>query len=168
MNMLPKTEYNGPEEKVKPHESINDLPVHRATGQQIFHPTSESRHFTREDAAKVFSETLLPADKRVPHPELALMHREYKAGLSKEERDRLARERAERAEKKRQDFTLAQAKKDAAVKRVQSKRWEFRFTEVSVDAAGKDGRGHKGVGWRYGVPHMDRSRGQIKIPTSVE
>lgn len=37
------------------HESINDLPVHRLTDPQIFHPVSESRQFTRIDAGRVFS-----------------------------------------------------------------------------------------------------------------
>jgi hypothetical protein len=29
------------------------------------------------------------------------------------------------------------------------------------------GRGKPGGGWRYGKPHMDRSRGAVKIPTRV-
>lgn len=167
MSMLPKTPYD-PEEKNKPHESINDLPVHRATGIQIFHPTSESRHFTRADAAKVFHETLLPADLRVPHPELTEMHKDYKAGLSREEREERQREREEIAERRRERAAAKKAKQEAAVKKIEKGRWEFRFTEISVDDAGKDGRGHKGVGWRYGHPHMDRSRAAVKIPTSVE
>ena len=51
LDMLPKTEYSKDTRTV--HESINDLPVHPATTQQIFHPTSESRVFTRADAAAV-------------------------------------------------------------------------------------------------------------------
>jgi hypothetical protein len=171
MAMLPKTPFiKNPDEKekIKPHESINDLPVHRATGVQIFHPTSESRVFTRADAAKVFDEKLLPADDRVPHPELALMHKEYKLGISREEREKLQAARDEVAEKKRAAAAARQARKEAAIKKVDTRRWEFRFTEVNVDEIGKDGRGHKGVGWRYGKPHMDRSRGAVKIPTSVE
>lgn len=39
----------------RPHESINDLPAHRLTDAQIFYPVSESRHFTRSDAGRVFS-----------------------------------------------------------------------------------------------------------------
>jgi hypothetical protein len=167
--MLPKTPFD-PEgkSKPKPHESINDLPVHRATGTQIFHPTSESRHFTREDAAKVFSERLLPADFRVPHPELAEMHKDYKAGLTPQEREERQREREEVAERKRERAEKKKAKQEAAVKKADTGRTVFRFTEVSVDDAGKDGRGYKGVGWRYGHPHLDRSRGAVKIPTSVE
>jgi hypothetical protein len=167
MMMLPKTSYEKNSPKHKTHESINDLPVHAATGQQIFHPTSESRQFTRADAAKVFDENLLPADDRVPHPELALMHKDFKAGMTREEIEERQRDRDEKIEKKRAAIAAKKASKLAAVKKVQTGRWEFRFTDVNVDDIGKDGRGHKGVGWRYGVPLMDRSRGQVKIPTRV-
>ena len=68
LTMLPQTKWD-PKSKLVPHESINDRPVHPWTRQQIFYPTSESRQFTRVDAAKVFSPTLLPADDRIPHPE---------------------------------------------------------------------------------------------------
>lgn len=164
--MLPKTLYI--EDQLKPHESINDLPVHRATGPQIFHPTSESRHFTREDAARVFDEKLLPADLRIPHPELVVLHKEVIEGLPEEVRLERAAEREAVEEKKRARTAELQAKKDAAIKRVDIGRWEYRFTEISANAAGKDGRGLKGVGWRYGKPHMDRSRGAFKIPQAVE
>ncbi|KAH8590747.1 eukaryotic mitochondrial regulator protein-domain-containing protein [Bisporella sp. PMI_857] len=169
MNMLPVTNYDPNLENrksIKPHESINDLPIHQATGPQIFYPTSESRIFTRTDAAKIFDDHLLPADDRVPHPELTLMHKDLSAGLSQEEiaerqagRDAEAEVRRLRREKK---------KRGGQVKTINTKRWEFKFTDVNVDAAGKDGRGHNGVGWRYGVPLMDRSRAQVKIPTKVE
>ena len=69
-----------------PHESINDLPVHSATRQQLFYPTSESRQFTREDAAKAFSSTLLPADKRIPHPQLVQLERWNAEDISRPER----------------------------------------------------------------------------------
>jgi hypothetical protein len=168
MSMLPKTHWEPEDKKRKPHESINDLPVHAATGRQIFHPTSESRHFTRADAAKVFDENLLPADDRVPHPELVIMHRELKAGIPRE--DRLARQQArdEKDEKKRQAIAVKMAAKEAAVKKIDTGRWEFRIRDINVDDIGKDGKGYKGTGWRYGVPLMDRSRGQVKIPTRVE
>jgi hypothetical protein len=167
MGMLPKTSYEKDPKKLKPHESINDLPVHAATGPQIFYPTSESRHFTRADAAKVFDENLLPADDRVPHPELALMHKDFKAGMTREEIEERQKEREQKEEKKKAAIAVKRAAKLAAVKTVDSQRWEFRFTDVNVDDIGKDGRGHKAVGWRYGFPHMDRSRGQVKIPTTV-
>merc|ERR1711964_541538 len=148
--MLPKTLLAPPGERPNLHETINDLPVHRATGQQIWHPTSESRHFTREDAAKVFDEKLLPADARVPHPELAILHKEQIERLSPQERQERAAARDAIAEKKRAAKAARQAKKEAAIKKVDT------------------GRGHKGVGWRYGQPHDDRTRGKIKMPTSVE
>jgi hypothetical protein len=150
------------------HESINDLPVHAQTGQQIFHPTSESRQFTRADAARVFDEKLLPADDRIPHPELVLQHRELIDGKSAEERSELAELRAMKAERKRQHEADREAARNAQIKRVETPRWEFRFTEANVEDAGKTGRGYNGVGWRYGVPLYDRNRGLVKIPQSVE
>src|SRR3569833_1966979 len=51
---------------------------------------------------------------------------------------------------------------------VQAARCEFRFKDVSVDDAGRDGRDPRGTGWRYGLPFYDRKVGQVKIPTSVE
>ncbi|PLB53747.1 hypothetical protein P170DRAFT_371996 [Aspergillus steynii IBT 23096] len=55
--MVPCTPvYTDPHERrLNPHESINDLPVHRATDAQIFYPVSESRQFNRMDAGRVFS-----------------------------------------------------------------------------------------------------------------
>jgi hypothetical protein len=150
------------------HEPINDLIVHPATRQQLFVPVSESRHFTRADAGKAFDNDLLPADARIPHPELVQAEREISQGLSFEERTRLAVDRLaiEQAEKKR-----IEEKKQAelrALKVVPKRRWDFVFQDVSVDAVGRDGRSHKGVGWRYGVPHQDRKKGVVKIPTKVE
>jgi len=170
MSMLPKTSYDPSTSYTgTPHESINDLPVHASTTQQIFHPTSESRQFTRSDAAKVFNKNLLPADDRIPHPELVIQHRErFVEGLTPEERRARAEEREAEAEKLRERKALQEAKREAAIKKVESGRWEFRITPINADDAGKDGRGSRGVGWRYGVPLYDRSRGQIKIPRSVE
>jgi hypothetical protein len=54
------------------------------------------------------------------------------------------------------------------VKVVSSQRWNFRFESINVEDAGRDGRGRRGVGWRYGNPHHDRERGEIKLPTRVE
>jgi len=166
--MLPKTLLADPNKRPNFHETINDLPVHRATGQQIWHPTSESRHFTRVDAAKVFDDKLLPADARVPHPELTVRYKELMEELTPEEQQERAAAREALAEKKRTLKAARQAKREAAVKKVDTGRWEFHITDINVDAAGKTGRGHKGVGWRYGQPHDDRTRGKIKIPTSVE
>lgn len=159
--MLPQTQYN--QQNPQPYESINDLAVHFATTVQIFHPTSESRKFTRADAAKVFDENLLPTDHRVPHPELAVLQR-----LSPEEQKTMARAHEQEALKKRQLADASRAQYEASLKRVDTGRFLFRFREISVDAAGVDGRGPHGTGWRYGVPHMDRSKGKVKIPTRVD
>lgn len=167
--MLPVTQYEPDAEKRaknKPHESINDLPIHPATGTQIFHPTSESRVFTRADAAKVFDDNLLPADDRVPHPELALQHKDYKSGMTAEEISDRQAERDAEIEVRR--LRLEKKKRGGSVKAIDTRRWEFRFTDINVDKAGKDGRGPHGVGWRYGMPLMDRKRSQVKIPTRVE
>lgn len=170
MSMLPQTEYSDgsdPEGSFK-HESINDLPVHKATTPQIFYPTSESRVFTRANAAKVFDPTLLPADERIPHPEMIEMARDRMAGLSSAERAKRSKEREE-AQQQRQAEKRQKAleREEKSLTRVQTPRWEFRFKEISVDDIGADGRGARATGHRYGAPHMDRKRGHVKIPTSV-
>ena len=73
--------------------------------------------------------------------------------LQKEKREKAKREREERA-----------------VTKVvpESGRWEFRFQDISVEDVGRTGRDRRGIGARYGFPHEDRKRGQIKIPRSVE
>jgi hypothetical protein len=167
--MLPQTPYPNPKGRSQPHESINDLPVHVATMQQIFHPTSESRQFTRADAAKVFDEHLLPADQRVPHPELAELERDRLAGMPYDERAEKTVKRND--ELQQQKVIVEQRRRERegkTVKLVGGTRWDFRFRDISVDDAGADGRGHRGTGWRYGAPHMDRRRGEVKIPTRVE
>jgi len=174
LDMLPTTPYIDPTQAANKgkrpitHEPINDLIVHPATRQQLFVPVSESRHFTRVDAGKAFDNSLLPADARIPHPELVQAEHELSQGLSFEERRRLAEERLEKeqAEKKRiEDKKMAEIR---AQKVVPKRRWDFVFKDVSVESVGRDGRGAKGVGWRYGVPHEDRKKGQVKIPTRVE
>lgn len=166
--MLPQTKWD-PKKKLSAHESINDLPVHPWTRQQIFYPTSESRQFTRADAANVFSPTLLPADDRIPHPELVLLERAAAKETPREERLAAVQARDAKLQKEREDKERRQQEWEAKnLKTVAGQRWDFNFTNVSVDAAGKDGRGRKGVGWRYGNPHGDRKRGAVKIPTSVE
>ena len=169
-SMLPQTQFKRGEMPF-PHESINDLPVHRDTLTQIFHPVSESRHFTRTDAGKVFNPTLLPADDRIPHPELVVMERERmetttEQGRISRQRDKLRLQEAEAAEREKK-------KREKAAREItkvtpEGSRWEFRFQDVSVESVGREGRDRKGVGARYGIPHQDRKRGQIKIPKFVE
>jgi Eukaryotic mitochondrial regulator protein len=156
MDMLPQTPCSP---TVVPHESINDLPVHPWTTQQIFWPTSESREFTRVDAGKVFGPNLLPADMRIPHPE---MIEKQSAEIHKTRAARLKLERslAEKAMQQKREET-------DRTRTVESGRFDFKFKDVSVQWVGKDGRSRRGVGWRYGMPHEDRKPGQIKIPTSA-
>ncbi|KAL9043766.1 MAG: hypothetical protein Q9214_003056, partial [Letrouitia sp. 1 TL-2023] len=165
MSMLPQTPYNqSPTGPRTIHESINDLPVHRATTVQLFHPVSESRQFTRTDAGHAFSSNLLPAEKRIPHPEMVELTkcaienrgrddivRALREKLEKDEEDQLRREREERERKER------------SIKKVRTERWEFRFEDINAENAGR-----KGLGTRYGVPPQDRKKGQVKIPTRVD
>ena len=84
--MLPQTPYRPNRPQV--HESINDLPVHSYTRQQMFVSASESRAFTREDAAKAFHDNLLPADERIAHPELIQITRWEIEGHDQETRQK--------------------------------------------------------------------------------
>lgn len=166
--MLPKTQLEHDPEKMTIHESINDLPVHKYTLTQIFHPTSESRRFTRADAAKAFHETLLPADQRIPHPDMIIRHKEVLDEVPEEERERrLEQRRGDEEYASRMMHWKQQEKEKKTVVNVDIGKTVFRFTKTSVEDIGRDGRGHKGVGHRYGHPMMDRKRGQVKIPTSV-
>ncbi|KAI9802575.1 MAG: hypothetical protein M1833_001647 [Piccolia ochrophora] len=172
--MLPRTYHKTSPPPV--HEPINDLPAHPATLQQIFHPTSESRAFTRVDAAAVFDRSLLPTDARVPHPELIALERQRAQGVDKAE---VTRQQRERTKKDREERAAREEKRrgrlEKTVKTVAPAgeggvggRWEWRFTDFSVQDVGRDGRAPAGTGWRYGVPHQDRKRGQVKIPTRVQ
>ncbi|KAL8788144.1 MAG: hypothetical protein Q9195_007452 [Heterodermia aff. obscurata] len=168
LSMLPVTRYT-PHLPITAHEPINDLPVHSSTLRQVFHPVSESRRFTRTDAGRVFHPTLLPADERIPHPELIDAYRDLSSGMSAEEREMAA----QRREKKEADIKEAKRRiwaeeEERRVKKVEAGRWEFRFRDISVEDAGRDGRGRKGVGARYGMPHEDRKKGIVKIPRRVE
>ncbi|KAL8925495.1 MAG: hypothetical protein Q9172_002212 [Xanthocarpia lactea] len=168
--MLPKTPFD-PKSQTPPlpHESINDLPVHSATTRQLFHPVPESMHFNRASAAKVFSRDLLPADKRIPHPELvelakvAAQHR-GRNDIVRERRNELEQQEAAVLNMRREQ----KAAQEAAAKKVDTPRWQFRFESIKSESAGKDGRAKEGVGARYGIPPQDRKKGQIKIPTKVE
>lgn len=170
LDMLPTTPHvKEKNRRAITHEPINDLVVHPATRQQLFVPVSESRHFTRVDAGKAFDNDLLPADARIPHPELIAAEKDNIAGYSVSERQSRARERleTEMVEKKKREDEKKQEEL-ATMKTVPQRRWDFVFKDVSVDAAGRNGRDPRGVGWRYGLPHEDRKKGQVKIPTKVE
>lgn len=155
-------------DRSQPFEPINEIHVHGYTMQQIFLPVAESREFTRADAAKAFHNNLLPADKRIPHPELVQKERDVLNGMDEGEamiKFHKAAEESERAvaETKRGQRLAAEKK----IQRAEGPRAQFRFTDVNVDHSGRDGRAVRGVGWRYGNPLNDRTRGVVKIPTSV-
>ena len=160
--MLPTTPYS------VPHESINDLPVHRATETQIFHPVSESRHFTRRDAGKVFDSQLKPAEDRVPHTELVQLEKLRYEGIQEVERISLqSKKNAQEIENKKVLENKKKAKEAREIRKVETERSEFRFQDIRVESAGGTGRSKNGVGVRYGMPHEDRKKGQIKIPRRV-
>lgn len=164
--MLPTTPYV--EKDPVTHESINDLPVHRATETQIFHPVSESRHFTRRDAGKVFDSQLKPAEDRVPHTELVQLEKWRHEGIQHDERILLQkRKNAEEIESKKVLETRKKEKEAREFRKVETERSEFRFQDIRVESAGPRGKSQKGVGVRYGMPHEDRKKGQIKIPRRV-
>ncbi|KAL8765759.1 MAG: hypothetical protein Q9209_007266 [Squamulea sp. 1 TL-2023] len=168
--MLPKTLFDSAlRTPPLPHESINDLPVHSDTTRQLFHPVSESMHFNRASAAKAFSRDLLPADKRIPHPEMVELTK-----VAAQHRGREDVPRARRKELEEQEAAILNMKREqkaaqeAAAKKIDTPRWQFRFENIKAESAGRDGRAKGGVGARYGIPPQDRKKGQIKIPTKVE
>lgn len=158
-NLLP-TDY--------PFEPINEVDVHPRTQQQLFVPTSESRHFTRTDAAKAFGNRILPPDRKIRIPELIGMERSLNEG-AKDMEARAAFVHKVAASEKRlaRKAQLDEMQQEEKRTRVKSGRFEFRFEEVNANAVGKKGRSRLAAGWRYGVPHGDRARGAVKIPTEM-
>ncbi|KEY65343.1 hypothetical protein S7711_01854 [Stachybotrys chartarum IBT 7711] len=167
MKMLPRTRYvEG--QPVTPHEPINEIPVHAFTRRQLFVPTSESRVFTRADAAKAFHEKLLPADERSQHTQLIDMEREILGGKSREEGLARFREVAQAEEEElAEKLQKSRDEQEVRTMRIKSPRCEFRIKKINAENVGKDGKAPGAVGWRYGAPLDDRKRGAVKIPTSV-
>jgi len=163
--MLPQTSYESGERTIA-HEPINDVPVHSYTMQQIFLPTSESRHFTRHDAAKAFHKDMVAVEERSAHKELIEMEKAMAQGEAVPQVRREFREKTKAAED-----TLAmkvheqQKREEARTIRVHTDRFEFRFKTFNANDVGRDGRKRSAVGWRYGAPLDDRRRGKVKIPT---
>ncbi|KAK3337537.1 eukaryotic mitochondrial regulator protein-domain-containing protein [Cercophora scortea] len=166
-SMVPHSHLSGEEQD--PFEPINDIHVHSHTMQQLFLPTSEARHFTRQDAAKAFGEHILAPDEKMRIPELIAFEKDLVAGVGNEDAEANFFKATAASERAIADKHLARAQRDENNKtRVDSGRFEFRFERISVDSAGQDGRARRGVGWRYGVPFNDRRRAVVKIPTKVE
>ncbi|KAI8966376.1 eukaryotic mitochondrial regulator protein-domain-containing protein [Daldinia sp. FL1419] len=167
LGMLPTHSFKADQQN-EPFEPINELHVHPYTTKQVFWPTSESRHFTREDAAKAFHPKLLSADKRVPHPELIEMEKEILQGRPLWDASERFKQAAMESERKVADKELAKAAlEEKFTTRVKSNRFEFRFKQINSENVGAKGRARNAVGWRYGAPYYDRAKGEIKIPTSV-
>ena len=168
MAMLPQTPFL--QNDTYEHESTSDLPVHKATRQQIFLPVAESQAFTRRDAAEVFDKDLLPAEERIPDPGLVVAMRAAHQGDGSERTFQEQRALWNAADAKRRE-EKAQRREQILQQKTQvvtNSRWQFKFQDISVDSAGPSGRDTKGIGMRYGVPAQDRKRGQIKIPQRVE
>ncbi|KAI1803686.1 eukaryotic mitochondrial regulator protein-domain-containing protein [Daldinia bambusicola] len=167
LGMLPTHTFL-PNRHNEPFEPINELHVHPYTTKQIFWPTSESRHFTRADAAKAFHPNLLSADERVPHPELIQMEKELLQGRPPWDASERFKQAAMESERKAADKQIAKAAlEEKYTTRVHSNRFEFRFKQINSENVGPKGRARNAVGWRYGAPYYDRAKGEIKIPTSV-
>ncbi|KAI5793211.1 eukaryotic mitochondrial regulator protein-domain-containing protein [Geopyxis carbonaria] len=155
--MIPTTPLAPSQQPQTFHESIMDIPSHPFSHRQTFLPASESREFTRADAGKEFG--LPPAEEAVPHPDLLVLQRERELGLDREERVQRQKERERREAGREADE--ARKKREALKKMgeiVEVGRWQWRLQEAQT------GR----VGFRYGVPHEDRKKGQVKIPRRVE
>lgn len=151
-------------------EPTNEITVHPYTQQQLFLPVSESRHFTRADAAKAFHPTMLSADKRMPIPELVNTERNADVSGSRKNYDNAARIfREEVAQEQRKLAKRNKEAVDAEEARTvafDTGRFEYRVKDYNSEQVGKTGRTGT-VGWRYGAPHNDRKRGLRKIPSSI-
>lgn len=155
--------------KSKPLEPINEIHVHGHTMQQIFVPTSESRHFTREDAANAFHPKMLSADSRMPHKELVQHYRRIEGGMRRPESRRKFIEEARESE--RADVLRDASKTEyekRATQTVPTERADFRFKKITADEVGPDGRSRRAVGWRYGAPSEDRKKDQVNHPLRYE
>lgn len=167
LEMLPTFSIK-PGYKNSPFEPVNELHNHKLTTKQLFWPTSESRHFTRADAAKAFDKSMLPADERIPVPEMIQMERDLIQGkppldakanfiaATRADQNRIAKDKQKKAEYDRKITTS-----------INTDRFEFRFKVFNAENVGPKGRNPYAVGSRYGRPSYDRMKGAIKIPTSV-
>jgi hypothetical protein len=117
---------------------------------------------------------LQPADVRIPHPHMVALERDRIAHPNEPravaERQAARLERQDKIEQERRD--AAAALREDMLKNVspEQSRFEYRIKETvyTKETVGPDGRAPWAVGRRYGVPHRDRTRGEVKIPTHVE
>lgn len=155
---LPSSESNKP---TNPAEEIINISTNHGKIERV--GKGDSEH-----------DILLPADVRIPHPHLVAFEHD-KLGARQEARKTgnsfvsrlrtLDKSDIARAERQKQ-----RAEKNTTKVESDNGRYEFRFrdVEVSREVTGRDGRGVKAPGRRYGVPSYERKRGTVKIPTKVE
>lgn len=168
LEMLPTHDYPD-QDNPRPLEPINEIHVHGYTMQQLFIPTSESRHFTREDAANAFHPTMLSPDNRMPHKELVNHLRRLESGQRWTTSRQTFVQEARQSE--RADVLRDASKKEfekRAIQTVPTERSDFRFKKITADDVGPTGRWRRGVGWRYGAPYEDRKKDQVKHPLKYE
>lgn len=134
----------------------------------------ELRRFEKVGKGDDEHQVLLPADARIPHPQLIALERD-KIKYSMERRESLVRyqqrlQQSDELEQERKFRAKKKAEKGLDRVKPENSRFEFRFKDavVSKETTGPDGRGHTAPGHRYGVPTYDRKKGQIKIPRRVE
>ncbi|KAJ9484273.1 hypothetical protein VN97_g9101 [Penicillium thymicola] len=117
---------------------------------------------------------LQPADVRIPHPHMVALERDRLANpnewraVADLQSKRL--ERQDAIEKERRERIQARREKKLTVVSPEDSRFDYRIKDTiyTSETTGTDGRGSKATGRRYGVPHRDRTRGEVKIPTRVE
>lgn len=134
----------------------------------------EQRRYEKVGKGDDEQQVLLPADARIPHPQLVALERD-KLTNAMESRECMQRyqerlKQSDKLEQERKRIAKERAEKQLTRLQPENSRFEFRFKDVVVskETTGPDGRGHLAPGQRYGVPTYDRKKGQVKIPTKVE
>ncbi|KAJ5146052.1 uncharacterized protein N7515_000616 [Penicillium bovifimosum] len=117
---------------------------------------------------------LQPADVRIPHPHLVSLERDRitnpKERLAVADAHAKRLERQDAAEKRRRERAAARREQMQTIVSPEESRFDYRIkdTVYTAETTGKDGRAPWAIGRRYGVPHRDRTRGEVKIPTRVD
>ncbi|KAJ5775381.1 uncharacterized protein N7511_000392 [Penicillium nucicola] len=117
---------------------------------------------------------LQPADARIPHPHMIGLERDRlefpneRQTVQRRHSERLSRQESLEQEARQR----VQERREASQKTVSpaDSRFDYRIQDTKFTKAttGANGRAPWAVGRRYGVPHEDRTRGAVKIPTRVD
>lgn len=111
-------------------------------------------------------DVLKPADARIPHPHMIAYAKDQNDPSMNRDHDLIKQRYNQRLLEDAQKRITNRDKRFAADEkqrtRIDTKRWEFIVTDVS-----NSHNNNKAPGVRYGVPHEDRKKGQVKIPTKV-